>query len=79
MASTRVTAMDPKPTAERIEQLAQRVLMGDIVLPEFQRPFVWSANKSLSCSTQFIGITRSEVPFFGSRIRNWQANVRLLI
>ena len=36
-----VTAKDPKPTPERIEQLAQRVLMGDIVLPEFQRPFVW--------------------------------------
>lgn len=41
MAKLGMTAKDPKPTAERVEQLAQRVLMGDIVLPEFQRPFVW--------------------------------------
>jgi hypothetical protein len=41
VAMRTVTAKDPKPTPERIEQLAQRVLMGDIVLPEFQRPFVW--------------------------------------
>lgn len=34
------TARDPKPTPERILQLANRVLTGDIVLPEFQRPFV---------------------------------------
>lgn len=42
-----VTAKDPKPTAERIEQLAQRVLIGDIVLPEFQRPFVWKRKQIL--------------------------------
>jgi hypothetical protein len=42
-----ITAKDPKPTAERIEQLAQRVLMGDIVLPEFQRPFVWKRKQIL--------------------------------
>jgi len=35
------TSKDPKPTAERIEPLARRVLTGDIILPEFQRPFVW--------------------------------------
>lgn len=33
---------DPKPAAERIVQLAQRVLDGDILLPRFQRNFVWS-------------------------------------
>jgi hypothetical protein len=33
---------DPKPAAERIVQLAQRVLSGDILLPRFQRNFVWS-------------------------------------
>ena len=32
---------DPKPTVERISQLAQRVLTGDILLPKFQRDFVW--------------------------------------
>jgi hypothetical protein len=38
---------DPKPTAERIHQLAGRVLAGDIVLPEFQRPFVWKRHQIL--------------------------------
>ena len=36
---------DPKPSAERITQLAARVLSGDIVLPEFQRPFVWKRHQ----------------------------------
>lgn len=47
MAGVTITAKDPKPTAERIEQLAQRVLIGDIVLPEFQRPFVWKRKQIL--------------------------------
>ncbi|MER7276074.1 DUF262 domain-containing protein [Dactylosporangium sp. NPDC000244] len=33
---------DPKPAAERILQLANRILLGDILLPRFQRNFVWS-------------------------------------
>jgi hypothetical protein len=37
----RKAAKDPKPTPERVLQLAQRVLDGDIVLPQFQRAFVW--------------------------------------
>ncbi len=41
------TARDPKPTPERILQLANRVLTGDIVLPEFQRPFVWKRKQVL--------------------------------
>jgi hypothetical protein len=41
------TARDPKPTPERILQLANRVLTGDIVLPEFQRPFVWKRQQIL--------------------------------
>ncbi len=45
-ASTRALR-DPKPTAERIHQLAGRVLSGDIVLPEFQRPFVWKRHQIL--------------------------------
>ncbi|WP_280175154.1 DUF262 domain-containing protein [Micromonospora cremea] len=47
MVSRTVTAKDPKPTSERIEQLAQRVLIGDIILPEFQRPFVWKRRQIL--------------------------------
>jgi hypothetical protein len=45
--SKKTTAKDPKPTAERIEQLANRVLLGDIILPEFQRPFVWKRKQIL--------------------------------
>lgn len=41
------TARDPKPTPERILQLASRVLEGDIILPEFQRPFVWKRRQIL--------------------------------
>lgn len=46
MATTQ-TARDPKPTPERILQLANRVLEGDIILPEFQRPFVWKRRQIL--------------------------------
>lgn len=38
---------DPKPSPERIIQLANRVLTGDIILPEFQRPFVWNRRQIL--------------------------------
>ena len=34
MAPRTITSRDPKPTAERIEPLAERVLVGDIILPE---------------------------------------------
>lgn len=38
---------DPKPTAERVVQLAGRVLTGDILLPRFQRNFVWNRKQML--------------------------------
>lgn len=38
---------DPRPTVERIAQLAGRVLNGDILLPKFQRDFVWPRHKVL--------------------------------
>lgn len=41
------TVRDPKPTPERILQLANRVVTGDIILPEFQRPFVWKRKQIL--------------------------------
>ncbi len=47
MAARAQTAKDPKPTPERIMQLANRVLDGDIILPEFQRPFVWKRKQIL--------------------------------
>lgn len=38
---------NPKPTVERISELANRVLTGDILLPKFQRDFVWPRAKIL--------------------------------
>ncbi|MET8258366.1 DUF262 domain-containing protein [Micromonospora sp. NPDC005205] len=38
---------DPKPAAERILQLAHRILTGDILLPRFQRNFVWSRKQMI--------------------------------
>jgi hypothetical protein len=32
----------PQPTVDRVEELAGRILNGDIILPKFQREFVWS-------------------------------------
>lgn len=36
---------DPVPSVERISKLAQRVLSGDILLPKFQRDFIWPRAK----------------------------------
>ena len=33
---------DPKPSIERIESLAKRIVESDILLPKFQRDFVWN-------------------------------------
>jgi Protein of unknown function DUF262 len=32
---------DPQPSVDRIDDLAKRILTGDICLPKFQREFVW--------------------------------------
>ncbi len=32
---------DPQPSVDRIDELARRVITGDILLPKFQRGFVW--------------------------------------
>src|SRR6266571_3416706 len=45
--TSRPAFKDPRPTVERISQLAQRVLSGDILLPKFQRDFVWPRDKVL--------------------------------
>lgn len=39
---------DPRPAAERVVQLAQRVRTGDILLPRFQREFVWKPHQMLN-------------------------------
>ena len=32
----------PQPSVDRVEELAGQILTGDIILPKFQREFVWS-------------------------------------
>ena len=38
---------DPQPSVDRIDELARRVLTGDILLPKFQREFVWKRQQTL--------------------------------
>lgn len=38
---------DPQPTVDRIDELARRILTGDILLPKFQRSFVWERGQIL--------------------------------
>ena len=38
---------DPESTVPRLEALAHRVLTGDVILPKFQRQFVWSRQQTL--------------------------------
>lgn len=39
---------DPQPSVDRIEELAARILNGDILLPKFQRSFVWERPQILT-------------------------------
>src|SRR5947207_3188958 len=36
---------DPQPSVDRIDDLAKRILTGDIFLPKFQRDFVWERSQ----------------------------------
>ena len=38
---------DPSPSVDRIDDLARRILKGDILLPKFQRDLVWKPKKIL--------------------------------
>ncbi|PKR88307.1 hypothetical protein CXZ10_14890 [Pleomorphomonas diazotrophica] len=38
---------DPQPSVDRIDDLARRILYGDIFLPKFQREFVWEKQQIL--------------------------------
>ncbi|HSY64956.1 MAG TPA: DUF262 domain-containing protein [Terriglobales bacterium] len=42
-----VVPKDPQPTVDRIDELARRILTGDILLPKFQRDFVWDKKQIL--------------------------------
>jgi hypothetical protein len=39
--ATQALSRAPEPSVDRIEELASRILKGDILLPKFQRDFVW--------------------------------------
>ncbi|MDT3395736.1 DUF262 domain-containing protein [Streptomyces sp. B1866] len=47
LSAQRREVQDPEPAVPRLEALASRVLSGDIVLPKFQRGFVWSRQQTL--------------------------------
>ena len=38
------------PNVDRVEELAGRILNGDIILPKFQREFVWSKKQVIDLS-----------------------------
>jgi hypothetical protein len=42
-----VVPKDPQPSVDRIDDLAKRILSGDILLPKFQRDFVWEKKQIL--------------------------------
>jgi hypothetical protein len=44
-ATLAVPSRAPEPTVDRIEELAGRILRGDILLPKFQRDFVWEKHQ----------------------------------
>jgi hypothetical protein len=39
---------DPQPSVDRIDELARRILQGDILLPKFQRGLVWDKEQILT-------------------------------
>src|SRR5690349_1178759 len=44
---TAPVSKDPQPSVDRIDDLARRILSGDILLPKFQRSFVWDRRQIL--------------------------------
>lgn len=42
---TAIVPKDPQPSVDRIDDLARRILTGDILLPKFQRSFVWEKHQ----------------------------------
>ncbi|HEV2863068.1 MAG TPA: DUF262 domain-containing protein [Pyrinomonadaceae bacterium] len=45
---TATVPKDPQPSVDRIDELARRILTGDILLPKFQRSFVWERPQILT-------------------------------
>ena len=47
LPAQRREVQDPESTVPRLESLAHRVLTGDVILPKFQRQFVWTQQQTL--------------------------------
>lgn len=47
IATVAKAVKDPQPSVDRIDDLAKRILTGDIYLPKFQREFVWEKRQIL--------------------------------
>ena len=45
---TAAVPKDPQPSVDRIDELARRILKGDILLPKFQRGLVWDKDQILT-------------------------------
>lgn len=45
---TAAVPKDPQPSVDRIDELSRRILTGDILLPKFQRSFVWERPQILT-------------------------------
>src|SRR4051794_12443396 len=45
---TAAVPKDPQPTVDRIDELSRRIVSGDILLPKFQRDFVWERPQILT-------------------------------
>lgn len=62
---------DPQPSVDRIDDLARRILQGDILLPKFQRNFVWNKTQIL----QLLDSVYKNYPI-GS-VLLWQSKLKL--
>ena len=47
-ATGQLAEQDPAPSVDRIDDLARRILKGDILLPKFQRELVWKPKKIIA-------------------------------
>lgn len=45
---TAAVPKDPQPSVDRFDDLARRILSGDILLPKFQRSFVWEKHQIIN-------------------------------
>ena len=71
---TAAASRAPEPSVDRIEELAGRILRGDILLPKFQREFVWERHQIIDLLDSVQTIIQSEVCCFGAVARSYAVN-----